>query len=88
MGCNGCYGANVTGLSTKQSLFHLLELLMVIMLGTFTFKAFYWKDMGGASHEWYEHPLVMLAILLITALVSMFGYIKLVERLGGRRGPE
>jgi cytochrome bd-type quinol oxidase subunit 2 len=69
-----------TSLSADKSLFGMVELLIVVMLGILTFKAFYWKDIsGGASHEWYEHPLAMLAILLITTLVSMFGYIKLIN---------
>jgi len=73
----------VAGLSTKKSLFEVLELFVVLTLGTLTFKSFYWEtiERGGALHEWYEHPLFMLAILLITTAVSMFGYIKLVNHI-------
>ncbi len=76
-------GNIVARLSTTPSLFEVLELFMVVTLAILTVKSFYWDTVkgGGALHEWYEHPLVMLAILLITTLASMFGYIKFLQFL-------
>jgi hypothetical protein len=73
-----------------DKLIEILELFVVVMLGTLTIKSFYLEGIegGSASHEWYEHPLCMLAILLISTFASMVIYTNLRKVLSSKSTDE
>jgi hypothetical protein len=73
-----------------DKLIEILELFVVVMLGTLTIKSFYLEGIEGdrASHEWYEHPLCMLVILLISTFASMVIYTNLRKVLSSKSTDE
>jgi len=68
----GTIGKTVMGLKNKR-LIEVLEILMVVLLAVALFESLYFKHTEGRSisHEWYEHPNFMLAVLIACIFASM-----------------